>query len=179
MALYPSLILICIPIYLLKQAFWQARLGNGISDPDLALLSENTVWNFTFMQLSNFRHGETCMHICFVAFTGTNYFWYRNCFLSVFYFHLLWNLSFIKVPEKVNWEENIPRGTTDWELQLAVSKLFEERPIWPKRAIYEELLDNGLEVSDHMLRRFLLYTSSYLIFLDFVMKYLWMQIWNL
>lgn len=65
----------------------------------------------------------------------------------------MWSLSFIKVPERVNWEDHIPRGTTEWELQSAVSKLFDVRAIWPKMSIREQLLDNGVLVTVHMLRR--------------------------
>lgn len=36
---------------------------------------------------------------------------------------------------------------------MAVSKLFDERPIWIKHALNERLLDKGYNVGGHMLRR--------------------------
>ena len=37
---------------------------------------------------------------------------------------------------------------------MAVSNLFDERPIWPKGALTERLLDKGLNVGDYTLRRY-------------------------
>lgn len=37
---------------------------------------------------------------------------------------------------------------------MAVSKLFDERPIWPKSSINDRLLDEGLKFNSIMLKRF-------------------------
>lgn len=36
---------------------------------------------------------------------------------------------------------------------MAISKLFDERPIWPKRGLIERLLHLGLEFPDSIFRR--------------------------
>ncbi|OAY80178.1 General transcription factor 3C polypeptide 5 [Ananas comosus] len=66
----------------------------------------------------------------------------------------------IPIPTKINWEENIPRDTTEWEWQVAVCKLFEEQPIWPRRSLHEHLLDDGMQVSENQLKR-LLFRAGY------------------
>lgn len=63
-------------------------------------------------------------------------------------------LAFLQIPEKVNWEELISRDSEQWKWQMAVSKLFDERPIWPKASITERLLDEGLKFNRLMLKRF-------------------------
>ncbi|KAJ4752849.1 hypothetical protein LUZ62_087254 [Rhynchospora pubera] len=65
-----------------------------------------------------------------------------------------------EVPGKVNWEQKISRGTTEWGLQEAVCKLFDEKPIWTRRSIHEQLLDSGFDVSENMLKR-LLFRAGY------------------
>ncbi|KAM7279591.1 hypothetical protein ACFE04_006725 [Oxalis oulophora] len=65
------------------------------------------------------------------------------CSLYHFYFH-------------VNWKESITPGSDQWDWHMAVSKLFEERPIWPKESLFEHLLDKGLKFTDHMRKRLLL-----------------------
>ncbi|CAA6671111.1 unnamed protein product [Spirodela intermedia] len=59
------------------------------------------------------------------------------------------------VPAKVNWEDHIPKDSFEWEWQMAVSKLFDERPIWPRWSLLERLLDDGVAVSYNQLRRLL------------------------
>lgn len=66
-----------------------------------------------------------------------------------------------EIPKKVNWEQYIPKGSEQWEWQMAVSNLFDERPIWPKGALTERLLDKGLNVGDYTLRRLLFRTAYY------------------
>ncbi|XP_061346059.1 uncharacterized protein LOC133291756 isoform X2 [Gastrolobium bilobum] len=65
------------------------------------------------------------------------------------------------IPKKVNWEEYIPRGSDQWESQMVVSRLFDERPIWSKVSLTERLLDKGLSFSHGGLRRFLSRISYY------------------
>lgn len=36
---------------------------------------------------------------------------------------------------------------------MAISKLFEERPIWPKKTLIERLFDRGLEIPDPIIKR--------------------------
>ncbi|CAL5192041.1 unnamed protein product [Lathyrus oleraceus] len=60
-----------------------------------------------------------------------------------------------EIPKKVNWEEYIPQGSDQWESQMAVSRLFDEKPIWCKNSLTERLLDKGLSFSHGMLRRLL------------------------
>ncbi|XP_020578392.1 transcription factor tau subunit sfc1-like [Phalaenopsis equestris] len=69
--------------------------------------------------------------------------------------------SIHKIPEKINWEDKLLKGTTEWKEQMAVAKLFEERPIWPRWSLHERLLDDGLEVTDYLLRRLLFRTGYY------------------
>ncbi|GAB4825768.1 hypothetical protein Ancab_008643 [Ancistrocladus abbreviatus] len=65
-----------------------------------------------------------------------------------------------EIPKKVNWEEYIPRDSDQWKWQMIISKLFEERPIWPKNSISERLSDMGLKCGDNTLKR-LLFRSAY------------------
>ncbi|XP_038983732.1 uncharacterized protein LOC103714079 [Phoenix dactylifera] len=65
-----------------------------------------------------------------------------------------------RVPIKINWEDNIPKDTTEWEWQMAVCKLFEERPIWPRWSLHERLLEDGSDVSENQLKR-LLFRAGY------------------
>ncbi|XP_071724775.1 uncharacterized protein [Rutidosis leptorrhynchoides] len=62
----------------------------------------------------------------------------------------------IRVPRKVNWMESIAPGTEQWDQQMAISELFDERPIWPKDSVIDCLLGIGLKFSPHMLKRLLL-----------------------
>ncbi|CAJ1930824.1 unnamed protein product [Sphenostylis stenocarpa] len=57
------------------------------------------------------------------------------------------------IPKKVNWEEYIPQGSDQWESQMVVSRMFDERPIWSKNSLIERLLNKGLSFSHGMLRR--------------------------
>ncbi|KAF8019194.1 hypothetical protein BT93_G0011 [Corymbia citriodora subsp. variegata] len=58
-----------------------------------------------------------------------------------------------EIPKIINWEERLILGSDEWERQMAVSKLFEERPIWPKNSLYERLLDRGLNFGVLLLKR--------------------------
>ncbi|PSS35759.1 General transcription factor 3C polypeptide like [Actinidia chinensis var. chinensis] len=65
------------------------------------------------------------------------------------------------IPKKVYWEKYIPKDSEQWEWQAAVSKLFDNRPIWVKSSLTEHLLDQGLQFGGHMLRRLLFRTAYY------------------
>ncbi|KAK8472102.1 hypothetical protein PHAVU_002G113100 [Phaseolus vulgaris] len=66
-----------------------------------------------------------------------------------------------EIPKKVNWEEYIPQGSDQWESQMVVSRMFDERPIWSKDSLTERLLKKGLSFSHGMLRRLLSRISYY------------------
>ncbi|XP_011655959.1 general transcription factor 3C polypeptide 5 isoform X1 [Cucumis sativus] len=59
------------------------------------------------------------------------------------------------IPKTVIWEKYVPQGSDEWDYQVAVSKLFEERPIWPKDSLVQRMLDMGLAFSHGVLRRLL------------------------
>ncbi|XP_038710557.1 general transcription factor 3C polypeptide 5-like isoform X2 [Tripterygium wilfordii] len=66
-----------------------------------------------------------------------------------------------EIPKKVSWEQAIAQGSEHWKWQMVVSKLFDERPIWPKESLIERLLDKGLKFSTQMLKRLLLGVAYY------------------
>ncbi|KAM4105605.1 hypothetical protein ACB094_04G004200 [Castanea mollissima] len=65
------------------------------------------------------------------------------------------HLTFIQIPKKVNWEEYVTQGSNQWEWQMFLTNLFDERPIWPKESLNERLLDKGLSFTIEMFRRHL------------------------
>ncbi|KAF7801350.1 general transcription factor 3C polypeptide 5-like isoform X1 [Senna tora] len=65
------------------------------------------------------------------------------------------------IPKIVNWEEYVPEGSDQWESQKAVSRLFDERPIWPKESLTGHLRDKGLNFSHEMFRRLLSRVAYY------------------
>ncbi|KAL4631840.1 hypothetical protein ACB092_04G006600 [Castanea dentata] len=67
---------------------------------------------------------------------------------------LFWALS-KNIPKKVNWEEYVTQGSNQWEWQMFLTNLFDERPIWPKESLNERLLDKGLSFTIEMFRRHL------------------------
>ncbi|CAL9059482.1 unnamed protein product [Musa banksii] len=69
-------------------------------------------------------------------------------------------IMYIRIPEKFNWEDHISRDNPEWEWQVAVSKLFDEKPIWPRWSFHERLLDDGQQVSENQLKR-LLFRAGY------------------
>ncbi|KAB1218180.1 General transcription factor 3C polypeptide 5 [Morella rubra] len=60
-----------------------------------------------------------------------------------------------EIPKRVNWEKYVPQGSDQWEWQMILSNLFDERPIWPKESLTERLLDKSLSFTVEMLRRLL------------------------
>ncbi|KAL9328264.1 hypothetical protein ACSQ67_003267 [Phaseolus vulgaris] len=65
--------------------------------------------------------------------------------------HFEFYLAVLQIPKKVNWEEYIPQGSDQWESQMVVSRMFDERPIWSKDSLIERLLKKGLSFSHGML----------------------------
>ncbi|PIA40884.1 hypothetical protein AQUCO_02400147v1 [Aquilegia coerulea] len=66
-----------------------------------------------------------------------------------------------EIPRKVKWENHITQGSDHWNLQMAVSTLFDERPIWPTLSLNHHLLDKGVTLGAHLLRRLLFRTAYY------------------
>ncbi|PVH34993.1 hypothetical protein PAHAL_7G082600 [Panicum hallii] len=64
------------------------------------------------------------------------------------------------VPGKINWEDHVRKNSVDWDWQMAVCKLFEERPVWPRQSLYERLQDDGVHVSQNQFKR-LLFRAGY------------------
>ncbi|CAL5028421.1 unnamed protein product [Urochloa decumbens] len=64
------------------------------------------------------------------------------------------------VPEKINWEDHVRKNSVDWDWQMAVCKLFDERPVWPRQSLYERLQDDGVHVSQNQFKR-LLFRAGY------------------
>ncbi|XP_023530657.1 general transcription factor 3C polypeptide 5-like [Cucurbita pepo subsp. pepo] len=59
------------------------------------------------------------------------------------------------IPKTVIWEKYVPQGSEEWDFQVAVSNLFEERPIWPKESLVERMLKMGLVFRHGVFRRLL------------------------
>ncbi|OMO93552.1 Transcription factor IIIC, subunit 5 [Corchorus olitorius] len=100
------------------------------------------------------------LQIAFYFYAGFSQFLTWMLYRFLFSIFLL-DLAFLQIPKKVNWEELITRGSDQWEWQMTVSKLFDERPIWPKESVTERLLDKGLKFSHLMLKRLLLGVAYY------------------
>ncbi|KAK9097837.1 hypothetical protein Syun_024882 [Stephania yunnanensis] len=66
-----------------------------------------------------------------------------------------------EIPQKIDWERYITSGSDHWESQMAVSKLFDERPIWVKSSLKDRLLDGGLKFGTHSLKRLLFRVGYY------------------
>ncbi|KVI04225.1 Transcription factor IIIC, subunit 5 [Cynara cardunculus var. scolymus] len=66
----------------------------------------------------------------------------------------------MQYPEKVKWEMFIQEGTDDWNYQMAVCELFDERPIWIKQSLSEHLSDKGLKIGDNTMKM-LLFVAAY------------------
>ncbi|XP_062185733.1 uncharacterized protein LOC133889253 isoform X2 [Phragmites australis] len=63
-------------------------------------------------------------------------------------------------PVKINWENHVPKNSVDWDWQMAMCKLFDERPVWPRQSLYERLHDDGVHVSQSQFKR-LLFRAGY------------------
>ncbi|ESQ31986.1 hypothetical protein EUTSA_v10003925mg [Eutrema salsugineum] len=71
------------------------------------------------------------------------------------------DFSVTEIPKILNWKEFIAPSSNQWQWQVAVSALFEERPVWTRDSIVQRLLDKGLTCTHHMLNRFLLRAAYY------------------
>ncbi|XP_047311092.1 general transcription factor 3C polypeptide 5-like isoform X3 [Impatiens glandulifera] len=65
------------------------------------------------------------------------------------------------VPSIVYWEKYISKDSEQWNWQMIVSTLFEERPIWIKESLIARLLEKGLQFRGHILRRLLFRVAYY------------------
>jgi hypothetical protein len=74
----------------------------------------------------------------------------------------LWQRMFLISPYVIliNWENHISKNSAVWDWQMAVCKLFDERPVWPRQSLYERLLDDGVQVSQSQFKR-LLFRAGY------------------
>ncbi|CAN6850467.1 unnamed protein product [Brassica oleracea] len=72
------------------------------------------------------------------------------------------DFTFIQIPKVLNWEDFIVPSSDQWQWQVAVSALFDERPVWTRDSIVQRLHDKGLKCTHHMLNRFLLRSAYYL-----------------
>ncbi|KAL1553844.1 general transcription factor 3C polypeptide 5-like [Salvia divinorum] len=70
-------------------------------------------------------------------------------------------LQWLKIPKKVDWEKSIARESDLWKWQTIVCELFEERPVWVKHSLADNLLDRGVNVSERVLKRLLFLTAYY------------------
>ncbi|WOH07919.1 hypothetical protein DCAR_0727354 [Daucus carota subsp. sativus] len=88
--------------------------------------------------------------------------WRHNSFISskTWFFLFFLYLTIIHVPRKAIWEKYLAKSSEQWLWQTAVCNLFDERPIWKKESLAEQLHDKGLIIGDNMLRR-LLYRAAY------------------
>ncbi|KAL7134463.1 hypothetical protein ABFS83_11G028700 [Erythranthe nasuta] len=66
-----------------------------------------------------------------------------------------------EIPKKVNWEKSVSRNSDRWHGLMAVCELFDERPVWVKKSLAEQLHDRGLNVENKMLKRFLVVVAYY------------------
>jgi general transcription factor 3C polypeptide 5 (transcription factor C subunit 1) len=71
------------------------------------------------------------------------------------------DFSVKEIPKILKWEDYIVPTSNQWKWQVAVSALFEERPVWTRDSIVQRLLDKGLTCTHHMLNRFLLRAAYY------------------
>ncbi|XP_018472419.2 uncharacterized protein LOC108843668 isoform X1 [Raphanus sativus] len=65
------------------------------------------------------------------------------------------------IPKNLNWEEFVSPSSHHWQWQVSLSALFEERPIWTRDSVVQQLLDKGLKCTHHMLNRYLLRAAYY------------------
>ncbi|KAL9691825.1 hypothetical protein QQ045_012252 [Rhodiola kirilowii] len=64
------------------------------------------------------------------------------------------------VPKVIEWEKFTARNSYQRECQMALCKLFDERPVWPKLSVAECLRDDGFKIQHNLLRR-LLFNAAY------------------
>ncbi|KAF0920034.1 hypothetical protein E2562_032608, partial [Oryza meyeriana var. granulata] len=66
----------------------------------------------------------------------------------------------LALPFNINWEDHISKNSAEWGWQMAVCKMFDERPVWPRQSLYERLIDDGLQISQSQFKR-LLFRAGY------------------
>uniref|UniRef100_A0A0D3EPP6 Transcription factor IIIC subunit 5 HTH domain-containing protein n=1 Tax=Oryza barthii TaxID=65489 RepID=A0A0D3EPP6_9ORYZ len=66
----------------------------------------------------------------------------------------------LALPFNINWEDHISKNSAEWGWQMAVCKMFDERPVWPRQSLYECLIDDGLQISQSQFKR-LLFRAGY------------------
>ncbi|CAM8901558.1 unnamed protein product [Rhodiola kirilowii] len=81
-------------------------------------------------------------------------------FLDIQQRHFFVDFSVEDVPKVIEWEKFTARNSYQRECQMALCKLFDERPVWPKLSVAECLRDNGFKIQHNLLRR-LLFNAAY------------------
>nr|XP_043607063.1 general transcription factor 3C polypeptide 5-like isoform X2 [Erigeron canadensis] len=71
------------------------------------------------------------------------------------------NFDIKDVPKKVNWESFIKEGTDEWKYQMAICKLFDERPVWVRQSLSEHLSSKGLRPGSSIFKRILSRAAYY------------------
>ncbi|CAI0572499.1 unnamed protein product [Linum tenue] len=66
-----------------------------------------------------------------------------------------------EIPKKINWEEYVAHNSRMQEALLALSELFEERPIWHKESLVQRLLEKDLHFNHQSLKRLLIMVAYY------------------
>ncbi|CAI0544351.1 unnamed protein product [Linum tenue] len=66
-----------------------------------------------------------------------------------------------EIPKKINWKEYVAHISRMQESLIALSELFEERPIWPKESLVQRLLEKDLHFNHQTLKRLLIMVAYY------------------
>ncbi|CAN1268951.1 General transcription factor 3C polypeptide 5 [Linum perenne] len=82
-------------------------------------------------------------------------------------------LAAIQIPKKLNWKEFAPQNSVMHVWLMALSELFEERPIWPKESLVQRLREKDLHFNHQTLKRLLVLVAYY--FLGGPYRMFWIQ----
>ncbi|CAN0893351.1 General transcription factor 3C polypeptide 5 [Linum grandiflorum] len=78
-----------------------------------------------------------------------------------------------EIPKELNWKEFTPLNSVMHEWLMALSELFEERPIWPKESLVQRLREKDLHFNHQTLKRLLVLVAYY--FLGGPYRMFWIQ----
>ncbi|CAN1130711.1 General transcription factor 3C polypeptide 5 [Linum perenne] len=78
-----------------------------------------------------------------------------------------------EIPKKLNWKEFAPQNSVMHVWLMALSELFEERPIWPKESLVQRLREKDLHFNHQTLKRLLVLVAYY--FLGGPYRMFWIQ----
>ncbi|CAN1240353.1 General transcription factor 3C polypeptide 5 [Linum grandiflorum] len=82
-------------------------------------------------------------------------------------------LAALQIPKELNWKEFTPLNSVMHEWLMALSELFEERPIWPKESLVQRLREKDLHFNHQTLKRLLVLVAYY--FLGGPYRMFWIQ----